>query len=612
MRRGALPLLVLVLAACTAASGAGEHLDVTRRPFASADAVLFDFEIDGALVSDTNDEATLRAQVEAQLMFTVGQLNGDSSVGRFERLEVSDIAAESFASPPPAAPEATGLDGGDAGADGAGAGDAGPTDAGASDAGATEAGASPPPVVRYAVTYHAKLPVAWGARWQPTGYTFTLPASTTGADQASFVAKYGATCFDPEGGVATPGTMFVHYRPNQPGCQLAASDVVRPSATVTRSGDNTLGKYPEYQRVWADAALEVVVMFSRAESAPGPSDDGASAFNRFVVDARDYLQQLQPDGARRTAQIEVASAGSSAPVQARLGALLPDGRRVGVAARLVAYELASEGADFDAWYDAVTPAADLVVYNGHAGLGEAVATLMSKGTFRPGQYLIWYANACDTLAYVDRTLVERRLPLNPDDPSGTKYLDTVTNVLGAYFSSMPATSMTFIEALVEARDSTPKRYEEIFADVDPSQITVVTGEEDNQLGPIPPAPPLPPAAEGAPADPKVAPTSSARPGESQPLVASPPPAGHGCEAAPGGAGARSGLALVALAFAAIGARRLRIGAGLRAHPPGPRGPSAARALPRVTTSRATRADQRWRSSRRGSRRATRRSRATAR
>jgi hypothetical protein len=152
---------------------------------------------------------------------------------------------------------------------------------------------------------------------------------------------------------------------------------------------------------------------------------------------------------------------------------------------LVGARLAAEGPAFDAWYDALTPQADVILYSGHADLGENVRTLMKKGTFLPGKYVLWVENACDTFAYVDRTLADRRAALNPDDIHGTKYLDTVSTILGGYFWTGPPTAISFLDAMVTARDPTPapKTYREIFTQLDPEQITVVTGEEDNEFAP---------------------------------------------------------------------------------------------------------------------------------
>jgi hypothetical protein len=241
--------------------------------------------------------------------------------------------------------------------------------------------------------------------------------------------------------------------------------------------------------VWSDNALEVVAIFTHEYSTPGPGDEGVNAYGDFVWNVHEYLGQLQPNDAKRSEPAGLSPSGTAAP-NVRLAAELPDGRRIAINVKLVGHELAGDGAAFDEWYDALTPTADVVLYNGHAGLGANIRTLMSKGTFVPGHYLIWFANGCDTFTYVDRTLVDRRALVNADDPGGTKYMDTLTNVMAGYFKSLGPTSLTLLHALLDARDTSraPKRYEEIFQNIDPSQIVVVTGEEDNVLEPLPPAP----------------------------------------------------------------------------------------------------------------------------
>jgi len=71
--------------------------------------------------------------------------------------------------------------------------------------------------------------------------------------------------------------------------------------------------------------------------------------------------------------------------------------------------------------------------------------------------------------------------LNPDDPTGTKYMDMVTNAMPAFFSSMPSASLALIKSLGD--EAKPKTYQDIFANIDKSQVVVVTGEEDNVFTP---------------------------------------------------------------------------------------------------------------------------------
>lgn len=538
MRRSALPLISLCLVSCAPAQEAGERLALERSAFTSAHATLLDFELDGTLVAETPDPDTLRAQIDAQLLFTVGALNADGSVGQLGQLEVSNVDATLIPEPPPPPPV-----------------DPAPAPV-------------PPAPPRYAVRYHARFPVAWGGGAAPTTYSFALPAKLAAADQLAFAAKYGATCVDPTAGPVDPGSMFLFFRPAQPGCTLAADDVARFDATVSPSAENTHGKYPEYHRVWADDALEIVAMFSHEYTTPTPGDEGVSAYNDFVWRTLLYLRELQPDVALQSVPAAPYATGDG-PASVRLAAELPDGRTIAVDVRLVGHALADDGAAFDAWYDPLTPNADLILYNGHAGLGANVRTLMTKGTFVPNHYVIWFANGCDTFAYVDRTLVDRRALLNADDPGGTKYMDTLANVMAGHFKSLEPTSLTLVHALVEARDTTrpPKTYEEIFQGIDPSQIVVVTGEEDNVLEPLPP-PPRPAGvghSPGTSAGPSAATTSppgadGAAPGNAAAAAVAVAARGSdGCSVAYGvGARERTSSTFVALGIAAgMLARRRR-------------------------------------------------------
>ena len=459
--RHALPLLLLV--ACADARDAGEQVAPAKMAFTSVQATPFDFEFDGKLVTDTDNPAAVRTLIKTQLLFTIGQLNGDRSVGRLGLLQLSDVHATKIELPPD--------DGGE------------------------------PRPAHFEVRYHATLPVAWAGAFAPEHYTFKLPARVSERDQLAFASKYGATCVDPTEAPAQVGNLFVVYRPEEPKCTFDAGDVVSITASVMPSTELTRGKYPEYRRVWQDGELRAVAIFTREFEEGGDDDVGTRAYDDFVWHMHEYLGMVQPDAAKRYEPPDLPWSPSAAGATSlRFAADLPDGRSMTIDMRLVTMDLASEGPAFDAWYDGVTPSADLVLYNGHAGLGSNVRSLMGKGSFRSGQYLVWFANGCDTLAYVDRTLIERRALLNPDDPEGTKYLDTVTNVMAGYFGDLEATAVTFLRAFVEVRypEIGPKTYEQILAEIEPTQVAVVTGEEDNVHEPLPPgaAPPGPPPPPG--------------------------------------------------------------------------------------------------------------------
>lgn len=432
-----LPLLFAIAACGVVEDTRDGRVGAASARFESAEATLLDFEIDGQLTADTADVSTLRPLIQAQLMYAVGQLNGERSVGRYERLEVSAITATAS------------------------------------------------PAGSFQVLYHAKLPVAWGGTTQPTAYSLILPAAVAAADQIRFTEKYGTNCVDPDGGDLNAGDepdagrMFLFYRPQLAGCALDSADVVTLAAKVMPSPDDTTGKYPEYDRIWEDRSLDVTAIFG-IEVHDAPGDFGVRAFEDFTNSSELYLASLQADGVKRTTTRAVVDGRR----RANLGAKLDDGRVIRIDAISIGLSIEDEGASFDSWYSASTPKADIVLYSGHARHGANVRALMARGTFVPKKYLIWGVNGCDTLAYVDRTLAERRALLNPDDPSGTKYMDTISNVLGAWFHTGDETTMRFIRDIVAAGgvQPAPKTYREIFSGIDRDQLIVVTGEEDNAFG----------------------------------------------------------------------------------------------------------------------------------
>ena len=121
------------------------------------------------------------------------------------------------------------------------------------------------------------------------------------------------------------------------------------------------------------------------------------------------------------------------------------------------------------------------MYNGHAGLGQNVRALARKGQWEKGKYQVFFMNGCDTFAYVDGSLAETRARLNGDDPTGTKYMEFVTNAMPSFFASMSAASMAMINGLSSFNQ--PKSYDKIFEGIDRAEVVLVTGEEDNEFRP---------------------------------------------------------------------------------------------------------------------------------
>ncbi|MBI3074345.1 MAG: PPC domain-containing protein [Deltaproteobacteria bacterium] len=400
----------------------------------SALATVLDFEWDGELVTDWVSDP--KAVVQDQLLFTIGQLNGNKSVGRLDRLQLTDTQTSDVA-------------GG-----------------------------------KKKLRYHAKMPVAWGSKTNlPRTYEFILPLDVSYQGQEAFTEKYKHDCVDWGAHDVDSGSMWYYYRPSNSGCRLAEGDVVRRTVAVSVSASNTTGKYPEYNKVWEDNALKVVAIFGKYEDgATTAGDAGIAAYNEFVRYIRSELAKF---GAVTTIPAQVPEAPGVGTPDITFRVSLPAGKSVEVVALLVD-NVRTAGPAFDARYEQLSTRADIIAYNGHAGLGQNVRALARKGKWVAGQYVIVFMNGCDTFAYVDGSLAETRRAINPDDASGSKYLDWVVNAMPAYFASDAEASMALIRGLLSF--DAPKTYEQIMADIDSSQVVLVTGEQDNTFSPSAPPP----------------------------------------------------------------------------------------------------------------------------
>jgi hypothetical protein len=429
-------VLSLLAASAVACSGTPQDLDTDELldAYSSSEAVLLDFEFDGSLVG-TNvwDE---KSAIEDQLLYTIGHLNGDRAVGRLDAVELTNVKKT------------------------------------------TAAG-------KTTVSYHAKMPVSWGKKSEvPTTYAFTLPKDGSYEGYEAFTKKYMHDCVDWGAHEVDSGSMWYYFRPHGSSCKLDAADVVQTTASVKVSKLNTQGKYPEYDKVWADGELDVVAVFGKYEDGKTTGDVGIDGYNAFVSAVGTSLR-----GKAKTLTSTPASVPPSPGVGApdvSFSAVLADGKKVNVTALLVD-NVSSAPQSFYDRYEALSTKADLIMYSGHAGLGQNVRALARKGKFVKGQYVIVFMNGCDTFAYVDGSLAETRAAINTDDPTGTKYMDIVTNSMPAFFSSMPRASTALIDGLMSYAQ--PKTYQQTFQNVDSSQVVVVTGEEDNAFTPAAPPPP---------------------------------------------------------------------------------------------------------------------------
>ncbi len=421
----AYPLLALPLLATLACSSSSSP-ETDDGAFSSNQATLLNFEFDGEFVTDTA-YGTDESIIEDQLLFTIGELNGSRAVGRLDAVTLSKVTR-------------------------------------------TREGTNT------RIKYHAVLPVGWGSKTSlPKSYEFHLPNDLTTKARNAFTEKYKHDCVESGAHDVDTSSLWYYYRPSLDSCAIDEAELTTSTVKVTKSKLNTSGKYPEFDKIWEDDSFNVVAVFGKYEKGT-TSDVGISGYNNFINAAKEELKAYRTETTPKSLPVSAGVANPDVEIRATLG----DGRTIRINALLVD-EVSTADRKFFSRYEALSTDADLITYNGHAGLGQNVRALSAHGKFKKGKYAIVFMNGCDTFAYVDGSLADARARLNPDDPTGTKYLDFVTNVMPAYFSSMPTASMALVHALAD-KDS-PRTYDEIFQDVAANQIVVVTGEEDNTFTP---------------------------------------------------------------------------------------------------------------------------------
>ena len=417
--------LALSAAASLAVSARG-HID------SSGVGTLLEMTFDGQVTTD--NAWNLEGPVQDQLLYTIGSLNASNAVGRLDKVVLTNLQ------------DTIGTDG------------------------------------RYVISYHARMPVAWGSKTNlPAAFTFTLPRDVSYRGLNAFSTKYGKTCVDYGAHDVSPGSMWFYYRPRAKTCSLDPRDIVKLSASVTVSQGNTTGKFPEYHKIWEDGELRVIAIFGKYEDGATSADAGISAYNEFIRASKATLATAGSQYETTPASVP-SSPGTGMPsIEQRVQ--LPDGRRVTVSAFLIDNIRAAD-ASFYARYETLSGRADLIVYNGHSGFGSNVRTLARRGSWIPLQYVVVFLNGADSFAYIDSALFDHHAAINPDDPAGTKYTDIITNAMPAFFANHSASTMTLIHAFMSYE--TPRTYEAILGQISSSQVAVVTGEEDNTF--VPPAP----------------------------------------------------------------------------------------------------------------------------
>ncbi|MBI2520587.1 MAG: hypothetical protein HYV97_09215 [Bdellovibrio sp.] len=403
--------------------------------FASAHSVLLDGTIqEGVILSRSQNPSILIEEINEQLMYSIGQLNG--------------------------------LDGG--------APDMAKTKIGLGKVQSAQDGL-------YKVSYRASMKIAWPVEREfPKSYNLILPSQGDAYFLERFFKRYGSDertskkCLAAEVHDVELGNFWYYYRPQKRGCALNyfPEGVIKVPVNLSYGRDNTQGQAPEYDKVWEDGKLTATLIFGMADAEENsPYDAGISAFQQTVQEVLEAFGiptwsnviNVTPDfiPGQKEPVLHIKFALEQGELDLML-ILVEDIKDV------------YPGSEIEKLYNERTAYSDFVSYSGHSGLGANIRALAEMGRFVRGQYQIFLINGCDTFAYVDEALAMAHERVNPGE-GRYKYFDILTNAMPSFFHMNARSNMAVLTALVEKN----KNYEEILAGFDKRQRAVVIGEEDN-------------------------------------------------------------------------------------------------------------------------------------
>ena len=305
------------------------------------------------------------------------------------------------------------------------------------------------------ISYQAQFLLAWNRRGANVkGFSGVVPLRADDKGLNAFDEKYISRC-----GGKPP--LWYYYRPGSSFCPVAGrrmpEDVVRLDFTLKQSPLNTSGKSPEYEKIFEDGLLSVLYVSGNTDSEDGPSDylerALSSTFGNPVKSDTQTFENYQ------VKNLEYESRKGKVHVQGM---------------DILRGNIQTVDTKFKELFGSKIASADLVGYNGHAGLGANIAAFTKLAAFTPKRYYLYWLNACKPFFHLDPTLFNATKMANPTAPH-TKYLDvmSIAHVGGFSFGR----DMVSIVLSLAAKKAT---FREILHDGIAPGNPVVMGEEDNR------------------------------------------------------------------------------------------------------------------------------------
>lgn len=324
--------------------------------------------------------------------------------------------------------------------------------------------------------YRAHVPLAWGNSVErpvrnqafpfPDSFSVVLPLDMTELGIGKFVKEHMPLCLEADHGRQS----WWYFNPTHTGCTPRAGLAFVGEATVTSLPQPQGESLPDYDRIWADGELRVVIWAGVAEEAKAPAHPlpvlggGVQSFEDLQVRLRRSLRNDRLRALDATAEwwrgYELS------------GNVRGDKKKKVNVWAMMARSPHQLTQPVDPRFVEAAKQADYVVWSGHSGLGLNLQAFLAALPQTPGHYQIVHLDGCGGIGAVGTEVFSRQ----GQGSLGQGMTDVLTNTTSDYFHLMDDGLAAVIQGL-----SSPERpsYEDILWSIPRQGGAVVLGDEDN-------------------------------------------------------------------------------------------------------------------------------------
>tara|TARA_R110000868_G_scaffold143075_13_gene360802 strand:- start:8631 stop:9992 length:1362 start_codon:yes stop_codon:yes gene_type:complete len=286
------------------------------------------------------------------------------------------------------------------------------------------------------------------------------------------------------------GDFFYFWDIDKSGCPLKGNnrEIVRVDGELTVI-DNTKKTYPEYDKLYQKPVLDIRLLMGYigdhiSLNEVDYNDDGYLSFKGTV----DELQSLGFKIVERKTKFRLSANDHELKGTNYLYVLEKEVRNnlgqtqiVRVTAFLGDTDINSKDLTFHKVLIPAYQEADLLVYDGHSGLGANLSfDYLPEFTFdTTGKYQLFFINGCSSYPYYNGQFFRNK-------EGGSKNIDIITSGLSTYTSTSVSNTMAFLAPFVSGRTwsyQTLLRHMEVSNGDAGTYLTGVNGDEDNLFQP---------------------------------------------------------------------------------------------------------------------------------